>query len=210
MKIFDITVSINPKLPTWPGDPKVSIERFSKIEEGEDANVSRLDISVHTGTHVDAPFHFVDGGRTVDQLLLNDLIGPAQVVELPEEVEKIDAVMVGGAGIIPGTRRVLFKTQNSKLWSHTDEFQENFVAITADGAEELVKLGIRLVGVDYLSVAPFDDPVPTHRILLSNQVIAIEGVNLTDVPAGHYELICLPMKLEGCDGAPARVVLISD
>lgn len=208
MRIYDISVAVTPELATWPGDPKIIIDRFSKIEAGDDANVSRISFCVHSGTHVDAPNHFIAEGITVDLLPLEDLIGNVQVFELPDSIDRINKDVVSSCSIKPNITKVLFKTRNSQFWENLDRFRPDFVAISADGAEALVEKGVRLVGVDYLSVAPFDDPTPTHQILLSHQVIALEGINLSNVPAGTYQLICLPIKLAGSDGAPARAVLI--
>jgi len=209
MKIYDISLSISPALVTWPGDPRIVLERVSKIEEGADANVSQIQMGVHTGTHVDAPFHFVHGARTVESLPLDVLVGPAQVVQIPLDETVIDAGVLERAGIAPGTTRVLFKTGNARLWRREPErFHKEFVAISEDGANWLVQNGARLVGIDYLSVAPFDAGVPTHVALLKAGVIALEGLDLSEVEAGVYDLYCLPLKLQGSDGAPARTILI--
>jgi arylformamidase len=210
-RMYDISLTVTPGLPVWPGDPPVELERVTKLEDGADANVSRLNMGAHTGTHVDAPYHFVGDGYTVEDIPIDILIGPAVVVEIPETSEKIDAVGLDQAGIRPGIERILFKTRNSRLWAEQQpEFQQDFVAITQDGAEWLVQRGVRLVGIDYLSVAPYDDPVPTHRILLGSRVVALEGLDLNGVSAGDYVLYCLPLKLGGSDGAPARAILIEE
>ncbi len=209
MKIYDVSLAIHPALVTWPGDPGISLERTSKIEEGADANVSQIQMGVHTGTHVDAPFHFVAGGNTIESLALDVLVGPAQVVQIPASETVIDAGVLERAGIEPGTKRLLFKTSNAEHWQREPErFKEDFVAISAGGADWLVDHGVRLVGIDYLSVAPFDAGVPTHVTLLKAGVIALEGLDLSQVQPGTYELYCLPLKLKGSDGAPARTILI--
>lgn len=208
MRTYDITLTITPDLPTWPGDPRIVLERVGKIENGDNANVSRVNMGVHTGTHVDAPYHFLPEGKTVDQLSLNLLTGRAYVLHLPE-VERITAAVLEEAQIPPRTRRLLFKTRNSQYWAEpANGFHSNFVGITADGAEALVKRGVKLVGVDYLSVAPFKESRPTHEILLSAGVVVIEGLDLSKVSQGRYTLFCLPLKLGGSDGAPARAILI--
>jgi arylformamidase len=187
------------------------LERVNKIEEGANSNVSRLVMSVHAGTHVDAPVHFLPGEKGVDGLSLDTLIGPAQLIELPDEVDTITEFSLKTIELLPETRRVLFKTRNSKLWAKKNHlFNKDFVAISADGAEFLVKNGIHLVGVDYLSVSPYKNSRPTHNIFLKAGVVLLEGLNLSEVPSGSYELICLPLKLGGSDGAPARAVLISN
>jgi len=179
------------------------------MDEGAHANVSRLNAGVHVGTHVDAPHHFLNDGRTIEQLPLDVLTGPCYVTQMPDGIEAINAEALEGMSLPSGTTRILFGTSNSKLWSRGEtEFQEDFVAVTEDGAEWLVGRGIQLVGVDYLSVAPFRDSVPTHRILLQAGIVVIEGLNLSAVPRGFYELYCLPLKLLDSDGAPARAILI--
>jgi len=208
MRIYDISLMISPDMPIWPGDPNVVLERVKKLEDGSHSNVSRLDLSVHTGTHVDAPYHFLTKGKTVETLSLSHLTGRVYVTYLPD-VTQITAKVLERAEIPPRTRRILFKTRNSNIWErHEPDFQTNFVAITSDGADFLVKRGIKLVGVDYLSVAPFGESLSTHQILLSAGVIVVEGLDLSQVPPGRYTLYCLPLKLAGSDGAPARAILI--
>jgi arylformamidase len=209
MRIHDISLTVTPKLPTWPGDPKVELERVEKIEDGANANVSRLAIGVHTGTHVDAPFHFLSDGTSIETLPLDVLIGAVQVVDLGDSVDLITAEVLKSADLIHEVTRVLFKTRNSQFWARGEaEFQTGFVGISADGAEFLVKQGIQLVGIDYLSIAPFKQSKPTHQILLNAKIVVLEGVNLSQIKAGVYQLVCLPLKLGGSDGAPARTVLI--
>lgn len=211
MKIYDISLTVTPKLPVWPGDPNIVIERVSKMEEGEHNNVSRMAMGVHVGTHVDAPYHFIADGKTIETLRLDVLMGPAQVVELPDECGLVNAEYLQKAGIAEGVERLLLKTRNSRYWTQPGlPFQENFVAVSPDGAQYLVERGVKLIGIDYFSIAPFRDSIPTHRALLSAEVIVLEGVNLSEVPAGMYQLYCLPMKLGASDGAPARAVLVSD
>jgi len=209
MKIHDISLTVAPGMVVWPGDPAVELYRVAKIEEGANANVSHMHLGVHTGTHVDAPYHFLNDGSKVETLALDALIGSAQVVAVDETVNLLDAAVLQAAGIAEGIERVLFKTRNSRYWQRGEAvFQTDFVAIPADGAAYLVERGIRLVGVDYLSVAPFKNSRPTHEILLKAGMVLLEGVDLSEVSAGFYDLYCLPMKLLGSDGAPARTVLI--
>ncbi len=209
MKIYDISLTIDENLPTWPGDPAAVRRRVKKIEEGSNANVSELVMGAHTGTHVDAPFHFISGGATIESLPLDVLVGPVQVVELPLECNLIDAMAIAGAGIKPGAERVLFKTRNSTYWhKKTLVFEEGFVGISKDGAEKLVEMGVKFVGLDYLSIAPYKQSRPTHEVLLSAGMVILEGVDLTGVPAGGFTLYCLPLKLGGADGAPARAILV--
>jgi len=211
MKIWDISLTISPNLPTWPGDPKAVIERVSAITDGANANVSRMDMGVHTGTHVDAPLHFIDGSSAVEAMNLEVLIGPARVVQVADDVNVIDREVLEKLELPAGTTRVLFKTRNSKYWaSQVGEFQTDFVGIDESGSKYLVEKGVRLVGVDYLSVAPFKQSRPTHQILLGANMVIVEGLDLSAVQPGEYQLICLPLKIEGSDGAPARAVLMRE
>ena len=208
MRTYDITLTITPDLPTWPGDPGIEIKRVEKIEDGSNANVTRLDMGVHTGTHVDAPYHFLQDGVTVDQLNLSLLTGRAYVLHLPD-VDEITAAVLEEAQIPPRTRRVLFKTRNSDLWAEGEtEFQTDFVGLSENGAEYLVRRGVKLVGMDYLSIAPFKKSRPTHERLLEAEVVVVEGLNLTEVEQGRYTIYCLPLKIANSDGAPARAILI--
>jgi len=207
MKTYDITVPISPNMPVWPGDPVVTLERVSKIEEGANANVSHLALSAHTGTHVDAPYHFLSDGDTLEKVPLSLMMGRAYVLQLTD-VDLITAEILKKADLPPRTRRILFKTRNSDYWAHDEkQFQTDFVALSADGAKYLVDRGVKLVGIDYLSIAPFKNSRPTHEILLKAGVLVLEGVNLSEVAQGRYTLYCLPLNLQGVDGAPARVVL---
>ncbi len=209
MKIYDISLTVSPSLPVWPGDPPVMLEQIDSMDRGADCNTSRLTASVHSGTHVDAPHHFLNDGRTVEQLPLDVLTGPCYVMQLPDDVETITANTLDGMALPAGTIRILFGTRNSRYWAHGETtFQENFVAITEDGAHWLVEHGIRLVGVDYLSVAPFADSAPTHKVLLRNGVVILEGLDLSSAPRGFYDLYCLPLKLLDADGSPARAILV--
>jgi arylformamidase len=209
MKTYDISLTISPDMPVWPGDGGITIKRIDKIDAGSDANVSRMEMGVHTGTHVDAPYHFLKDGSTVENLSLKILVGRAYVVHLRDDVDVITPEVLAAAGIPPRTRRVLFRTRNSKQWGKDFKpFQKDFVAIDAKAAEYLVKHGVKLVGVDYLSVAPFGQATPTHVTLLKAGVVIVEGLNLAQVSKGRYNFFCLPLKLKGSDGAPARAILV--
>jgi arylformamidase len=211
MKIWDISVGISKDLPVWPGDPKVIVERVHKIEDGANANVSRLDMGCHTGTHVDAPFHFLPGAKTIESLSLDALIGDVQVIHIPDDFSIITNDLVLSCGIKPGTKRVLFKTISSTFWAkYGSQFRTEFVGIDKSGADALVELGIELVGTDYLSVSPFKMSRPTHESFLKASVILLEGLDLSQVEAGDYNLVCLPLKIVGADGAPARAILTRD
>lgn len=211
MKIFDVSLTIREGMAVWPGENPVVLNRRTKIEEGAHANVSFLSLGAHTGTHVDAPFHFIADGSKVDEMPLEVLIGPAQVVEVPDVVKVINAEVLAGLKIADEPKRILFKTSNSHYWDlDTDEFHTGFVGIDLSASEELVKRGMILVGIDYLSASPYKISKPTHDELLGAQMIIIEGLDLRKVQAGFYTLYCLPLKLHGADGAPARVILIQE
>jgi len=210
-KIYDISVTITDKIPVWPGDPNVVLERVSKIENGANANVSRVSMSVHTGTHMDAPYHFIPDGYTIESIPLEVLIGPVLVVRVPDEVEVIDGDVIKRAGIDTAVERVLFKTRNSQFWpALNSEFRTDFVGINEEGARALVETGVRLVGIDFLSIAPYDHSRPTHQVLLGKGIAVLEGCDLSQVGPGRYMLYALPTKFGGSDGAPVRAVLISE
>jgi arylformamidase len=181
---------------TYPGDPEVRIERVSSIADGAVANVSRLELGAHAGTHVDAPVHFVEGGAATESLAVDVLVGPAQVVDATSVAERIDAAAVDQLQL--AGERVLFKTRNSELWA-SDDFSEDFVSLTEDGARALLARGVRLVGIDYLSVG--DEGAG---------VVALEGLDLRGVEPGEYLLVCAPLRLTGSDGAPARALLLRE
>jgi arylformamidase len=210
MQIYDITLTISTDMPVWPGDPEVQLFRVTKLEEGANANVSQMNMGVHVGTHVDAPFHFLGHGTpTVESLPLNLLTGRVYVLEMPREVNLITASILEMADIPPRTRRLIFKTRNSSYWASGEQkFQTDFVGLSPDGAEFLVSKGIKLVGIDYLSIAPYKKGAPTHNVLLKAGVVVLEGLDLSMVAPGRYSLYCLPLKLAGSDGAPARVILV--
>jgi arylformamidase len=211
MKFWDISVPISNEIPVWPGDPKVTVERVHRIEDGANANVSRLDIGCHTGTHVDAPIHFIPGAAGIDSLPLEKLIGPVQVVRIPDDFSIITAEIVEVCGIKPDTKRVLFKTYNSNFWiKYGSQFRTEFIGIDESGARELVKNGIELVGIDYLSISPFKMSRPTHKVFLKASIVLLEGLDLSKVEPGDYTLVCLPIKVKGADGAPARAVLMRE
>lgn len=206
MKFHDITVAISPDLPVYPGDPRIEIREVSSLAAGDICAVSHLRFGTHIGTHVDPPAHFVADGITLDQLPLDVLIGPARVIDAGN-VPFIDATALREYDL-NGVTRVLFKTRNSRFWPDETAFQQDFVYIEADAAQMLVAKGVKLVGIDYLSVEKFNFTTPeTHYALLRNNVVIIEGLNLRAIVPGDYELICLPIKLKNGDGGPARVVL---
>lgn len=208
MKYHDISVPIHAGMPVYEGDPSVEITRTHSINRGDPYNVSRLLMGAHTGTHVDAPSHFVDGAGGVDEIPLEVLIGPVKVVDL-SGVGAVTADVLAGTEL-NGAERLLLKTSNSGLWSEAG-FRKDFVYLTGDAAEYLVDAGIKLVGIDYLSVEEFDAaPANAHLALLGAGVVILEGINLSKVEAGEYKLICLPLPIKGCDGAPCRAVLADE
>lgn len=210
MPIYDITLTISDDLPVWPGDEPIRLERTRDMRDGDLYTLSRLTSTVHVGSHLDAPMHFVRDGHGVDTIDLNKLIGPCFVVNLPD-VDTIDAAALQRANIPAQTARLLCRTRNSSYWAQRDKvFHTDFVAIDPSGAEWIVKRGLQLVGVDYLSVGAYEGGIPTHEILLSNGVVPVEGLDLHLIEPGEYQLICLPIKLKDCDGAPVRAVLMHD
>jgi arylformamidase len=205
MELTDISLPIRPGMFVYPGDPEVHLERCSSIAGGDPANISRLDLGVHTGTHVDAPLHFIEGAAAAEALPLEALIGPAHVVDATSFDRDIDQAALDELDIPGAVERLLFKTPNSELWNE-DSFSKDSVKFVESGARRLVDLGVRLVGIDYLSVG--DERA--HQVLLGAGVVPVEGLDLRKVEPGPYNLVCLPIKIAGSDGAPARVVLIRE
>ena len=205
-RLVDVSVLLAPGLAAYPGNPPFEITPVKRIAAGDSSNNSRLVMGTHTGTHVDAPRHFFDGGPGTDALALDLLIGRARVVDLPVR-GGITEVHLAEAGLRHDLR-VLIRTPNSALWNTTDGFHTDYTYLTEGGAKYLVDQGVKLVGVDYLSVEQFKKAgAPAHHVLLGSGVIIIEGLNLSDAEAGQYDMYCLPLKVKDGDGAPARVVL---
>ena len=201
--LIDVTLPISDKLPVWPGDPPVHITRVTD----DLPMLSGLSMSCHAGTHVDAPAHFLPGGAGVDGLPLDVLVGPAWVVRLVGQAP-LTASMLAGAAIPTGTVRLLIRSDNSDRV--VEAFDPDFVALAPDAAAWLLDHGIRLVGIDGPSIEAYDAPGdPVHRALLAAGVIIVENLALAGVAPGAYELTCLPLRIAGCDGAPARVVLVT-
>jgi arylformamidase len=210
MTIYDISVPITSNMPVWPGDSGVKITQESNIDDGDNANVSHLSLGAHTGTHVDAPVHFIPGGESLEKVPLEYFIGSVQVIEFLD-VDLITLQALEAENLQFGCDRILLKTRNSTLWTLKEHpFQEDYVALSPDAARYLVRRKYCLVGIDYLSIAPFGDSRPTHEILLSGGIVILEGINLAAVSPGFYTLYCLPLNLLGVDGAPARAVLIEE
>jgi arylformamidase len=208
-ELYDISVPISSKLAVWPGDPSIEIEYPSKMSEGAAANVSRLIMGAHTGTHMDAPLHFIPGATSIDQVPLEVLVGTALVVEMAID-HHIGAADLEKANIPSNCQRIIFKTPNSQFWqTDPNNFHTEFIAVAPDGADWLNERGVKLVGVDYLSVEQYDAPFehPTHQKLLSQRVVVVEGLNLSGIEPGEYTLMALPLRITGNDGAPSRVVL---
>lgn len=211
MRIYDVTVPITETMPVWPGQPRVQIEQLARIDRGDPANVSQLKLSSHTGTHVDAPLHFVKRGMPVDKIPLDLLMGSAFIVEADKlEGNSIDVYDLASIHFPRNTKRLLIKTSNSNFWEdRLTEFERDFVHLTPKTAEWLVKRGIQLLGVDYMSVEAYSDRgFRVHHTLLEAGVVIIEGLNLSRVPPGACQLVCLPLKVSGSDAAPARVLVI--
>lgn len=204
MRYYDISISVHDKLPVFPGDPPTEIATILRLDRGDAANLSSISISSHAGTHVDAPLHFLPHGVSVDFLPLSLFIGAARVVEINGR-ERIGRAELSRHNM-KGEERVILKTGNSLLWDR-EGFSEGYAALTEEGAAYLADCGVKLVGIDYLSVEPFDGNGAVHRLLLSRGVIILEGLNLDGVEPGNYELICLPLKIKGGEAAPARAVL---
>jgi arylformamidase len=208
-RVYDVSISLRTGGLVYPGNPAISITAQQAISQGATANVSRIDFGSHTGTHVDAPKHFFDDGVGVDALPLDVLMGPCRLLAFSDSVTSIGEAELR-AHDLSGVTRVLLKTRNSSwLASGSTEFHPDYTYVAPDGAEYLASIGMRLVGVDYLSVEQFHSGHHrTHRILLERGIVIVEGLLLSEPPAGSYELRCLPIKFAGLDGAPARAVLI--
>jgi len=204
-KIYDVTVPLSASVPTYPGDPRFDIEFTHRLAAGDPYNLTRFSLGAHAGTHVDAPYHFLADGATVDELPLEILMGKARVLEVPvrdrirrEDLEALD---------LRDDLRVLLKTRMSGQL-RLPEFQEDFVHLTGDAAVYLAQAGLKLVGIDYLSVDRFGSAdFEAHQALLGAGVVIVEGLDLSEVEPGEYDMACLPLRIVGADGAPARVVL---
>jgi arylformamidase len=207
-RIIDVSLPVGPDLLTWPGDPGVRIDPAKRIDRGDSSNVSELHLGSHTGTHVDPPVHFLPGERSIDELDLDVFFGPALVADL-REAEAIGSAELKDLELPPGTERLLCRTRNSQLWSRLPAaFPDDYVAVTEDGARWLVDRGMRLVGVDFLSVEKsVSGDHPVHRMLLGGGTVIVEGLNLSRVEPGSYTLACFPLRIARGDGAPARAVL---
>lgn len=206
-ELIDISVPLHPGLPLWPQTPAIRIAQDMSLAAGDVANVSRLDLDAHSGTHIDAPLHFIPGGDTTDDIPLHQLIGPCYVADF-RGLQRITAADLEAAGIPADTRRLLLKTDNSALWQDFHQpFRTGFCALSHDAAQWIAERGMVLVGIDYHSIQMYDDPFDTHIILLQHKIVILESVNLRDVAPGPYELLCLPLRVWGVEAAPVRAVL---
>lgn len=202
MRLIDISVPIRSRMPIWDRNPGVHTELAQSIARGDHANVTRLDLGAHTGTHVDAPLHFLSGGAGAETIDPQALIGEAWVVDATAATTVLDGAAIAAAGIPAGAERILLKTRNSELWAQ-DEFTRDHVRLDGSGAQAILDAGPRLIGIDYLSIGDGD----AHRLLLTNGVVPLEGLDLRGVEPGRYTLYCTALRIVGSDGAPARALL---
>ncbi len=213
-EVFDVTAPFGVHVPSWPTHPPAVVEPLSRIARGDGSNVSRLEITSHAGTHVDANWHFIDGGAKLLEIPLERWNGACHVAHIPDDVDQIDAGDLEAANIPPDTERLLLRTRNSRVWEGWNgqtsiPFDEHYVGVLPEGARWMVERGISLVGTDALSVGTFGATNrETHMTLLGNDVLIIELLDLSRIEPGPYQLVCLPLKLAIGDGAPARVLLV--
>jgi arylformamidase len=208
-KIYDVSIPIRDAGLVYPGNPEVRVALQQAIARGAGANVSMVAFGSHTGTHVDAARHLFDAGAPVDAIPLDLLMGPATVLAFGDDVRSVGRAELA-THALTGVTRVLLKTRNSGYLTQDPTFHPDYTYLAPDGAEYLVSLGVQLVGIDYLSIEQFHSGHHrTHRTLLEREVVIVEGLDLSAVSAGQYEFRCLPLRIEGCDGAPARAVLIA-
>jgi arylformamidase len=206
--IYDVTVPITNTMPVWPGDPPVQLTAKSHLSSDKTHTIrlTGIEMGSHTGTHIDAPFHMIDGGKRLNEIPLDTLTGKTTVFDVPG-VRSLGHAELERLNWSGAPERVLFKTENSKHWLD-EKFYEEFVYLDPGGAEFLVERGVRLAGIDYLSIDKFrSESHPSHFVLLKQNIVIIEGLNLSAVPAGEYTLAALPLNLQDADGAPTRVIL---
>jgi arylformamidase len=205
-KWIDVSVTIKPGMAHWPDNPEIRVDKMLDMERGDVCNVSALSLGSHTGTHMDAPLHFIRNGKSLDKMPLDATIGPCRVIEIKDK-ESVKLEEIENQKIKPG-ERILFKTRNSKIAWTSDSFFEDFIYISKEAAAFLAKAKVMTVGIDYLSVGGFrKDGVETHHLLLGAGIWIIEGLNLAKIKPGKYELNCLSLKVLNSDGAPARALL---
>lgn len=207
--LIDVSVRLHTDMPVWPGSAGIRVSRTMRIADGDAANVTRLDMDVHCGTHLEAPLHFLADGIPLEQMPLDTFLGSAEVVDVGA-ADSVTPTDLEAAEIPDGTERLLLKTRNSTLWTSSEPaFQRDYVAITTDAAAWLVDRGIRLVGIDYLSIQRYEDGPETHRILMRGGVAILEGLDLARVTPGSFTLVCFPLKVAHAEAAPVRAVLIA-
>ncbi len=211
MRVHDVSLTLRPDMPTWPGEQGPRIEPLKRLARGDSSNVSLVTVGDHTGTHVDPPVHFIEGGPGVDRLPVDALVGPCQLVGYDED-EHISGKWLDSAAIAQGTQRILFKTRNSARWTDPRApFEKDFIALDETAAHWLVRRSVKLAGIDYLSIEPFGSGKvghPVHVALLRAGVVIVEGLDLHEVAPGGYEIVCAPLKIANGTGSPARVFLI--
>lgn len=209
MRLYDISVPLSPNLPAYAGDPPIEFQPWTQLATGDSYNLTRVSLGSHSGTHIDAPSHFLPNAPGIEAIDLSTCIGPALVIDLcgcglrPLEPDDLEPALPAG------TQRLLLKTANSALW-RLPQPPRNVASLTPPAAELLIERGVALAGIDYLSVAPASDPGTVHRLLLGAGIIILEGLDLNAVPAGRYTLLCPPLRFDGLDGAPVRALLIAD
>ncbi len=205
MRFYDVSFPLHPGMPAIPGDPPIAERPLRSLARGDPYSLTQLTLSTHAGTHLDPPAHFVPGGMPVDEIPVDTLVGPCEVIEVPPGRRAVLASDMRGP---TGGARLLFRTANSARWAVSEAFFPEYVGLTGEAARALARDPPKLIGIDSLSIE--NDPTgrfPVHRALASAGVVVLEGLRLGEVPAGHYELICLPLRVRGGDGAPARVLL---
>ena len=208
IEFIDISVTLRTDLPVWPGDPPVQLGPHARIASGDPVNVTQVNIVTHTGTHIEAEWHFIEDGGRLDDIRIERLIGPCFVADLTSPSGSLTAADLAAAGIPNGTRRLLLKTRNSDFWrTSPSDFVEDYIGIEPDGAQWLIDQGIDFVGIDYHSVEPPGADGATHRLMLGAGQVILETIDLGHVSPGHYTLYCLPMRIDGSDGAPSRAIL---
>lgn len=208
--IHDISVDISTQSVIWPGDPAIHLDRVEDMMKGKKYNLTHLSMSLHNGSHIDAPLHFVRDGKSIEMIPLDTLIGPCYVLEIGDNVDLINASVLKSVSIPEHTTRLLLKTKNSNYWKERgDKFHKEYCGITTDGAKFLVGMGLKLIGIDYLSISPFSDLDNPHIELLNHDIVILETINLDGIHSGWYDLVCLPLKLVGVEGAPVRAILFN-
>ena len=211
MDIIDITIPLSEKTPVWEGEKGITIRRSAVISPKSDYNVTRIEMGLHSGTHVDAPFHILENGAFTDTIPLTKMVGPVQVVFIPENVAVINENVLKAIEIDLSIKKILFKTVNSHYWDQAPAvFRRDYVGLDTSAAECLVSYEMELIGIDFFSISAFDDLHAPHIVLLQAGAVILENLDLRTVQAGQYNLYCLPLKVVGADGAPARVILTRD